>query len=74
MAFNYSKLNGRIVEMCGSKTEFAKRIGLSDAVLSLRLNNKMCFSQKEIAQICVVLKIKSKEIPLYFFDKEVKDV
>jgi len=74
MAFDYSKLKGKIIECCGNYGKFAERIGLSSAVLSLRLSNKICFSQKEIATICKELGIKPKEIPLYFFEKEVKKV
>lgn len=72
MAFNYSKLKGKIIECWGSYSKFAERIGLSSATLSLRLNNKICFSQEEIIAICKELGIKDKEISLYFFEKEVK--
>ena len=40
MAFNYSKLRGRIIEKYGSQSDFAKAFGCSDRTLSLKMNGK----------------------------------
>ena len=48
MAYDYSKLNGRIVEKCGTRANFAEMMGLSERTISLKLNNKISFKQPEI--------------------------
>ena len=67
MVYDYSKLNGRIVEKCGTRSKFASRIGLSERSLSLKLNNKVAFKQYEIQKALSVLEIENKELPEYFF-------
>lgn len=67
MAFDYSKLNGRIVEKCGTRANFAKEIGLSEHSVSFKLNNKVGWRQNEIAIACNVLAIPIEDVPAYFF-------
>ncbi|WP_195618448.1 DUF739 family protein [Clostridium paraputrificum] len=62
MAFNYDKLRGRIVEKFGTQGRFAKALGVSERTLSLKLNNKIFFSQDEIAKISKLLNITLDEI------------
>ena len=73
MAFNYSKLRGRIIEKFGTQGCFSKRLGVSERTLSLKLNNRIFFSQDEIAKISDLLGINSDEIQDYFFEKEVQN-
>ncbi|MBD7914515.1 DUF739 family protein [Clostridium sp. Sa3CUN1] len=72
MAFNYNKLRGRIIEKYGTQGRFAKAMGVSERTLSLKLNNKIFFSQDEITKISELLNIASNEIQVYFFEKEVQ--
>lgn len=72
MAFNYNKLRGRIIEKYGTQGRFAKAMGVSERTLSLKLNNKIFFSQDEITKISELLNIESNEIQVYFFEKEVQ--
>lgn len=72
MAFNYNKLRGRIIEKYGTQGRFAKAMGVSERTLSLKLNNKIFFSQDEITKISELLNIVSDEIQVYFFEKEVQ--
>ena len=72
MAFNYNKLRGRIIEIFGTQKRFAKEMKVSERTLSLKLNNKIFFSQDEITIISELLKIESSEIQVYFFEKEVQ--
>ncbi len=65
--FNYSKLKGRIVEKYGTQGEFAKVNNMSDRSMSLKLNNGIGLSQKEIIDWCAKLEIDVSEIPIYFF-------
>ena len=72
MAFNYSKLKGRIMEKFGTQGCFSRALGVSERTLSLKLNNKIFFSQDEIAKISELLNINSDEIQVYFFWKLVQ--
>lgn len=67
MPYNYTKLLGRIVEKVGTQSKFAERMGLSERTVSLKLNGKVGWKQKEIADACDVLEIQDQEIPAYFF-------
>ena len=70
MNFNYEKLRGRIREKMRSDTVFAKRLGISKTSLSLRLNNQIHFSQRDIYRSMRILQISPGELGVYFFDKE----
>lgn len=72
MLFDYSKLNGRISEKCGSKKEFAKRMNLSERSMSLKMNCKVGWKQEEMHKACGILNIEAEEIPAYFFDIKVQ--
>ena len=67
MPYNYSKLQGRIVECFGSQSNFSTAIGLSERSLSLKLNGKRGCKQSEIARACKALSIQDNEIGTYFF-------
>lgn len=69
IVFNYSKLRGRIVEVCGTQDNFSKCIGKDRSLINLALNNKRDFTQSEIIRSCEVLDIPSDEIGLYFFTR-----
>ena len=70
MRFNYSKLLGRIIETHGTRGRFAAAMGLSESVLSSRLNQETYFSMDEIHQAAELLGITVGEIGLYFFTPE----
>lgn len=67
MAFNYSKLTGRIVEVFGTQFRFSEAMGLSERTISLKLNSKVEWKQGEISKACTLLGIGIEEIPVYFF-------
>lgn len=71
MAFDYSKLRGRIKEKYNTQDLFAEKLGIARTSLSLRLNGKVEFSQEEIIKSCNLLDITPEEIPLYFFTTKV---
>jgi hypothetical protein len=73
MAFNYSKLKGRIKEVYDTQENFANAIGLSLVSVSNKLNNKTQWTQKEINNACAALKIDDCEVSSYFFTIEVKE-
>lgn len=72
MAFDYSKLRGKIKEVFGTQSAFAKAMGLSGVTLSAKLNNTVAFTQAEINKACGLLKIPLEFIPVYFFTEKVK--
>lgn len=67
MAYDYSKLLGKITEVYSSQGAFAIDMHLSERSISLKLNNKRGWKQNEIVKACSLLNIDDKEIPDYFF-------
>ncbi len=67
MVYDYSKLNGKIVEVCGTQSNFARMMGLSERTMSLKLNNKIVFKQDEIMKATKILNLSISEIQNYFF-------
>ena len=72
MAFDYSKLRGKIREMFETQSKFAKAMGISSVSLSAKLNNTVQFTQAEINKACELLSIPTEFIPIYFFTEKVK--
>lgn len=71
MAYDYAKLNGKIVEVCGTQAVFAEKMGLSERSVSMKLNNKIAFKQTEIQKALEVLNLASEEVQAYFFTLKV---
>lgn len=67
MAFDFSKLRGRIKEKFGSEKAFAYAMGMTPGRLSARLNGKKHFGGDEIVLACQLLDIPNEEIGAYFF-------
>lgn len=67
MKYNYAKLNGRIVEKCGTQGVFAEKMGMSEVSISKRLNNKLEWRQTEILKALKILGLAESDIPVYFF-------
>lgn len=71
MEFDYRKLRGRMVEEYGSCSAVAKRIGMTSANMSHRLNGRVEFSSTEIFNLMNELKIDGHDIITYFFTRRV---
>ena len=69
MIYDYSKLKGKIVEVCGYQSVFAKKMSLSDKTVCLKLNNKINFKQDEIQKAIQILNLSDGDIVEYFFCK-----
>lgn len=65
--FNYSKLKGKIREVCGTYSVFASKLGCSLNTLSAKLNNKNEFTQSDIIKSTQILNIDVNDISVYFF-------
>ena len=72
IAYDYSKLLGRITEKFGTQARFSGAMGMSERSLSLKLNSKVPFKQPEISKACSLLEIGDSDIPAYFFTIEVQ--
>lgn len=72
LIFDYSKLRGKIREVCRTQDAFGEKIGVGHVALSKRLNNQIEFSSKEIYRSCSVLGITHDEIHSYFFTRKVQ--
>ena len=70
MAYDYSKLKGRIVEKYGTQKAFAELMGWSMRTMSLKINNIRFWSQPEISKAVQLLDIMVTEVPDYFFCKK----
>lgn len=66
MHFDYIRLRARIREKLGSDVVFAARLGISKTSLSLRLNNQLHFSQRDIYNSMRILQIRPDEVGAYF--------
>ena len=51
MAYNYSKLLGKITEKFGTQGNFAKSMNISERSLSLKLTNKVPFKLLSLIHI-----------------------
>lgn len=67
---DYCKLRGRIVEKCGSQVVFAKRMGISERSVSLKLSGKRMFKQSEIEKALHILDLAESDIAAYFFTRK----
>ncbi len=74
MAFNYSKLKGKIVEKFGTQAAFAKALGVSQRTLSLKMQSKIYFRQDEINKAMHLLGIPLDDAREYFFTPKVQEV
>lgn len=72
MYFDYSKLEGRIIEKLGTRGELARRMHLSTNTISNKLNNKLQFKQSEIDNAMQILDLSLEDIPAYFFTRKVQ--
>lgn len=70
MTYDYSKLNGRIIEKCGTQRSFAEKMGVSEAVISKLLNGDAGWRQVQIEKAMNILEIPVDEVAVYFFKKK----
>ena len=64
---SYAKLRGKIREVFGTQDAFATAIGMNNATLSKKLNNKVDWTREEIEKACMLLCVPANELHEYFF-------
>lgn len=69
--FNYRVLRGKIREVFGTEKNFAHAIGMNPSTLSLKLSNKLEFTQQDIISAMNALSVGNNSIGIYFFTPEV---
>lgn len=74
--FDYSKLNGRIVEKFGTRKAFAKAYGIAENSMSRKLNGKTKISTDDIIKMSSeeYLDIPAEEYSTYFFTEKSQEV
>lgn len=55
VTFENRILRGHIIESCGSIGEFAKRFGITETAMGLKLHNKSSWKREEIIRACTIL-------------------
>ena len=63
----YPKLRGKIREVYGTQSEFARAMGKDPSTISAKLSDKTDWTREEIEQVCVLLDIPLADIGKYFF-------
>jgi len=71
IAFDLSKLRGRIVEKYGSDGNFADALGILPQQLSPKLTGKTGITKEDIVEWCELLEIPVEKIGVYFFTLKV---
>ena len=74
MERDYRKLRGKIVDVYGTMSNFAKEMGYSERTISLKINGKVDFSQSDIVKMVSLLGLRDKDIPIYFFTNKVQSI
>lgn len=74
MAFDFSKLRGRIVEKFGTCAAFADAVGIPKSALSARLSNKIAIDSDEMMVWSQphLLDIPLEEVHVYFLTPTVR--
>ena len=72
LEFDYSVLKGKIVEVFGSQKAFAEALNISERSLSLKLNNKVYFSQDEMLKSAELLCGNHSNVKSLFFTVTVR--
>ena len=67
MAFDFSKLRGKIIEQFGTLDKFSQRLGTTSTTLGRKLSGKSEWTQREITKSCELLGIPANELTDYFF-------
>ena len=74
MAFDYSKLRGKISEVFITQSRFATAMEWSERTLSLKMNGTRPWKQPDICKAVNLLGLSDEDIPTYFFNSKVQNI
>lgn len=74
MAFDYSKLRGKIIEVFGTQYNFAKEMKWSERTLSLKMRGLVPWKQSDICKAIELLHLTESDISTYFFTPKVQNI
>ena len=74
MVYDYSKLEGKIIEKFGTRESFARESGMTPKSIYDKLNNKTIWKQPEISKAMDLLTIPGEDIELYVFKKKAQEI
>lgn len=72
--FDYSRLKGKITEVCGTQKAFAVLLGINESTLTGKLQGYTYFTQDEVFKSIEILGIEPAQVTAYFFTTEVGKV
>lgn len=72
MQYDYSKLDGKITEIFGTRYKFARAMGMSERSLSLKMTCQRPWKDTQITRAVQLLGISQTEIGEYFFKLKVQ--
>ena len=61
-------LKSKIIQKGLTSTQLAKKLNMSKATFSMKVNNKIKFSQNDIKNIVDILNLNDDEIRLFFLN------
>lgn len=67
IVYDYSKLNGKITEICKTHYVFAERMGWSERTATFKMNNIRSWKQSDIEKAITILQIDREDIVKFFF-------
>lgn len=74
MAFDYSRLRGKISEIFITQSRFAIAMEWSERTLSLKMNGIRPWKQPDICKAVNLLGLSDEDIPTYFFNSKVQNI
>ena len=63
-----NRLKGKIIQKGLTSTQLAEKLNMSKATFSMKVNNKIKFSQNDIKNIVDILNLNDDEIRLFFLN------
>lgn len=64
----FPKLRGKIREVYGAQSDFARAMGKDPSTISAKLSSKTDWNREEIERACDLLNIPLTEVSDYFFN------
>lgn len=67
VGYDYSRLRGKIREIFGTESAFARAMGYNRCTISAKLNGQSEWTRADIEKACFLLGVPLSEVEPYFF-------